>query len=407
MKPASLLAPLCALTLLVFTNAASGAPEKTPASPGADFPPVKLERLFWLIHPVCWQMNGGTVPSGYLEKSGGLTAENFLYSLEWEKRVNAAQKKFMDEMKPYEALIIYPISRSPPMLDLERHAEQTLGRRCLIMRRESVNEPKVLHGMKQPIRHFLEDEAMEGREQFWHQAPKAIQDEVRAEILQACQTTGYDWNPGALKVILYNRLLAQDIKDMLAERKLIYDPATLRSVAFGEGFEQCAMTWKALIPGYVGLAQPIENNFDLSVSGAPILFDATLKDEVKLPDHVRLFLWEKADGRVMGLFYRATVRFGDRQLFAQVPIDGLPLAAWDVRKQCWPANDSPLEVVQGKHRYLKVPVFASIRKDSSDVSYYLVASGVTLAQFRDVLVKARIGQKESPAAQAGGNRSNL
>ena len=382
---------LLAGALLLAANGTIGAAADKAAE--KDVKPLKIERLYWLIHPVCWGMNGGGIPGGYLEATG-LKAEDWHAALNWERRVNEEQKQFISNMKANEALIIYPISRSQPMLDLEQHAEKTLGRRCLILHRPAVAEPKVLHEMDQPIKHFLEDEQMEGRDTFWNQAPKAIQDEVRAEIIQACAANGYDWSPGALKVIIYNRLLAQDIKDMLAERKLSYDPATLRGVAFGEGFEQCAMTWKALLTGYLGLAHPIENDFDLSVSGAPVLFDAKLTEYVKLSDDVRLFLWEKGDGRVMALYYRPAVRFADRQQFAFLETDGLSLEAWGVLKKRWPADDSPLEVEHGEYSYLKVPVFASIRKDGTDGSYYLIASDVSMADFRERLVNARIGDGE-------------
>jgi hypothetical protein len=388
---------LLALTLLLVAagGTAGAAAEETAKKAPAEqeLKPVKIERLYWMVHPVCWGLHGGGIPEGYLE-AAGVTAEDFYYTLEWERRVNEEQKQFMSSMKPNEALIIYPISRSAPMLDLEQHAEKTLGRRCLIINRVVVAEPSVLHGMDDPIRRFLEDEQMEGRDAFWNQAPKAIQDEVRAEIIQACQSTGYNWNPSALKVIMYNRLLAQDIKDMFVERKLSYDPTTLRGVAFGEGFEQCAMTWKALIPGYMGLTYPIENNFELSVSGAPMLFGVTLKEYVTLPNNVRLFLWEKADGRMMALYYRAAVNFADPQLFAHVPIDGLSLEAWGVVKKRWPIDDSPLELEHGEFSYLKVPVFATIRKHLTDESFYLIAKDVSFEQFRDVLVNARISEAE-------------
>ena len=365
------------------------ADDQATATAGEEVKPVKIERICWLIHPVCWSMHGGGIPAGYLDATG-LKAEDFMYSLEWERRVNQEQKRFMDNMKPNEVLIVYPISSCKAMLDLERHAQKTLGRRCLIMRRGPVAAPKVLNEMADPIRHFLEDEEMEGRDAFWNQAPKEIQDELRVEIRHACEATGYDWNPGALKVIIYNRMLAYDIRNMLAERKLIYDPATIKGMAFGEGFEQCAMTWKSLIPDYLGWANPIENDFELSVSGAPVLFDAKVREYVKLSGNVRLFLWEKADGRVMGLYFKAASRFADPQLFAHVRLDGMSLEAWGVIKKRWPADDSPLSVEHGEDTYLKVPVFASLRKDPADGSYYLIARDISFEAFRQRLVEARI-----------------
>jgi hypothetical protein len=64
-------------------------------------------------------------------------------------------------------------------------------------------------------------------------------------------------------------MIAYDIQKAFSERGLVYDPANVECVASGEGFEECAMTWKSMVARYLGLAHPIENDYELSVSGAP------------------------------------------------------------------------------------------------------------------------------------------
>jgi len=354
---------------------------------------VEIDKIYFLIHPTCWehQVHAHTDEQfrAYLEdyiKNGG-NASNWFTALNWERAVNKKQMQLISRFKPNEAMIIYPIGDSPPMLGLIEHAEECLGKRCVVLKRSGFVEPKVLHDMDEPIRHFLEDEQMEGRDEFMAAFPDRWRDDAIAEIRQMCQISGYDWNPGALKVVLGNRTWADEIAEEFAERNLTYDPQTVEAEAFGEGFEQCAMTWKALIPGYLGWTNPIENDFNLSVSGGQFLFDAELKDRSDLGDGIRLFIWERSHGIPVALYQQPAPQFAARQLHAYVPLDGVFLEAWSLSKKAWPADDSPLETVDG---CLKVPVFRALRQGNED-SYYLLGANMTWETFRDLLSAATIG----------------
>ena len=354
---------------------------------------TRIDKIYFLIHPTCWehQVHAQTDEQfrAYLEdyvRNGG-NASNWFTALNWERDVNQKQKQLMSRMKPNEAMIIYPIGETPPMLELIEHAQKCLGCRCVVLRRAGFAEPKVLHDMDEPIRHFLEDEQMEGRDEYMAAFPERWRDDAMAEIRQTCEIIGYEWNPGALKVVLGNRTWADEIAEEFAKRNLIYDPQTVEAVAFGEGFEQCAMTWKSLIPGYLGWANPIENDFNLSVSGAQFLFDAELKDRMDLGDGIRLFVWERSHGIPIGLYQKPAPRFADRTSYAHVPLDGIFLEAWSLGKKVWPADDSPLETVDG---CLKIPVFTALRKGNED-SYYLIGANMGYEALRDLLSTATIG----------------
>ena len=356
--------------------------------------PVKIDKIYFLIHPTCWehQVHAGDADRfrAYMDdyrKTRGRSATDWFITLNWERKVNRDQKELMDQLKPNEAMVIYPIGGSPPMLGLIERAEKRLGRRCIVLQRTGFAEPKVLHDMDEPIRHFLEDEQMEGRDEYMAALPDKWRDDAMAEIRQTCQALGYGWNPGALKVVMGNRIWADEIDEEFAKRGLTYDPATVTAEAFGEGFEQCAMTWNALIPGYLGWANPIENDFNLSVSGAHFLFDASLKERIDLGAGVRLFMWERSHGVPMGLYQQPAPRFAGPQLHAHVPVDGVFLEAWNLCRQAWPADDSPLETVDG---CLKVPIFTGLRKGNED-SYYLMGANLDYDAFRGLLSTARIG----------------
>ena len=65
-----------------------------------------------------------------------------------------------------------------------------------------------------------------------------------------------------------------EIEGALRSRGFIFDKASVECEGFGESFEGCSMTWKSMLPHYLGLQNPIENNYELSVSDAPVLFNA-------------------------------------------------------------------------------------------------------------------------------------
>src|SRR5207248_3076639 len=109
----------------------------------------------------------------------------------------------------------YPIGNRKAMTDLQEYAEQQLGRRCIIVH----SNP--------PIRN-------EDPRQF---LPESIKSELMDELVETAQKNGYDWSAGALKVMLYNRKIATEIREEFRQRGLHFDPTTVKMLAFGEGFE--------------------------------------------------------------------------------------------------------------------------------------------------------------------------
>jgi len=215
--------------------------------------------------------------------------------------------------------------------------------------------------------------------------PEGLAEELEAEIREACETIGYDWGIGAFKVIYYNRVLALDIEEKFRENGLIYDPQTVEGMAFGEGLEQCAMTWKCMLPHYMGLAKPIENDPSLSVIGAAYLVNAEFKERVLFADDVCLLLCEGEDGRPIALFHRTAVQLKDPQLYAHVPIEGLNLEVWGMYDKFWSAQ-APTAMPPG---HLHVPVFTADRTDRNTY-YYLIASDISFEDFRERLAGVEI-----------------
>ena len=250
--------------------------------------------------------------------------------------------------------------------------------------------PGAWRELSNPIEHFLHDDKLEGKTEYLKDVPSEIRRELEAEVREACRARGFDWGVGGLEVLYTSRMFALDIQNKLKAHGLYYDPATVKSEAFGEGFEQCAMTWKAMVVPYLGLANPADNVFDLSVSGARFLVEARFKERLRLGDDVRLYLLEGQDGRSIGLYARAWCRLKDPQFYAHGPLENVSLEVWSEKKygsKHWPTDDSPIKVENG---CLKVPVFNAIRRDATDGAFYLIAGGVSFDEFRQRLVTAAI-----------------
>ncbi len=364
---------------------------------------IALSRINWIIHPYCWNMYD-RMPGG--NEPGGCKPELWHACRDRELEIHELHMEFVSSLKPDEALIIYPIGESAPMLRLIQHAKSTLGTRCFVEKRR-VGGVQFMEGVEDPIRRFLDDEDLPGRREFIHgaltdlgtrEAPAGLAEEVEEEIREACRHIGYDWNYQALKVIYYNRMLAYDIEGTFRGPQgrgpgLTYDPATVDCMACGEGFEQCAVTWKAMLPHYMGLGKPIENDFRLSMSGAPYLLRAELRERVHLGGDLRLFLWDGVDGERIALFCRASARLRDPQLLACVPIEGLDIEIRNVSNDLlWPAEEPSQAPLKAEDGSLRVPVLMGTRRGGGPPydCHYVIARDTTPEGFRSLLVDAEV-----------------
>jgi hypothetical protein len=263
-----------------------------------------------------------------------------------------------------EAMIVYPIGRRQAMLELEQHCERRLGKRCLIVRSES---PQM--NRKVDFREIL---------------PEAVRLQIADDLLEAIQKNGQD-PKFDLEMIAYNRIIAFEIEEEFAKRGITFDPKTVEAVAFGEGFAACAMNWKAMVPYYLGMSKPIENDFLLSVDGPVQLRFSTFRERIALGDDVRLFLWELKDGRPLALYGRARARFSDPQLFVELPFrnDQVRLLRQSGKEELIVPEDD------GKTR---VPVYAALRR-TGDFPAYIVGQDVLFSEFRRKLLTASVGPK--------------
>lgn len=81
--------------------------------------------------------------------------------------------------------------------------------------------------------------------------PTGLATDIENKLHEACRTIEYTWRSEFLEVIYYSRLIAPKIEQAFKDRNLVYDLQTVKSTALGEGFEQCAMTWKSMLSAYL------------------------------------------------------------------------------------------------------------------------------------------------------------
>ena len=372
------------------------------ADAGTD--PLNVRQIYFMFHPVCWQTAGLDPPPGDWDQHSPYSRPVWDATYQKELEVNRLQKELMSRMKPDEVLLLFPIGDEAPMLKLQEYASRTLGRRAIVVDRELRHPPAGWRNLDHPLEQFLADPDLPGRAEFLDGVPPEIQEELEAEIREAIDEAGAvaaTWNPAVLEVLYYSRMAASDIRNEFRKYNLRFDAATTQGVAFGEGFEQCAMTYKQMLVPYLGLQTPVDNRYDLSVSGASFLMGSRFRERVDLDANLRLYLWEGTGARLVGLYTRAWCRLQDPLLYARIPVQGLEFQVREVHgKLCWPDPAAPELALETEDGELKLPVYNGIRRDyrwhdvvnTAEDACYLIARDMTYGEFRRLLVNARISR---------------
>jgi hypothetical protein len=190
--------------------------------------------------------------------------------------------------------------------------------------------------------------------------------------------SGFRWNSGPLVQPIIARGWAERIKSELDERGMSYDPASVRAEGWGESFEGCVANYTRYLGRYLGLSNPIEIEFEMTVPDARFLLRADLLERIALSHDVHLFLWKLHDGRLVGWFHRALVDIGDAPLFSRINVGRMRVEVVGKRELYWPIRDSHVVWDDGN---LVVPV---------EEDHYIIARETGKEEFRDALVGAEL-----------------
>ncbi len=108
-------------------------------------------------------------------------------------------------------------------------------------------------------------------------------------------------DPDALKDY-YDRI-NRKIAGQTAAQNLAFDPATCKTVIWGQSFEGCAAGFGSAIASGLGLKTCTQFSYEMSAPDAPFLLNAWFVQNVPVPDSdVQAYLFDLDDGRCAAFF---------------------------------------------------------------------------------------------------------
>lgn len=346
--------------------------------------PVVIEKIYFLIHPLLYR-----APYAPRDGDDPLAATRYQRYVEYEKKISQRWFEAISNMGPKEALVIG--AGSCPR-DLREFAEKHLGARGVVIQDNLISQP-----------------------QLWEQLSQEGKVSLGRDLLAMYWKHGYAWTSDPLGQPVIALGWAERAKQIFKQRGLTFDPKTVKAEGWGESFEGCVINYGRYLGTYLGLANPIEDNFEMTVPDAPFLLTAKLLETVPLKRSVRLYLWKAENGQMVALFQKAQAVIGEPSLFAQFPLTGLKLEVRSrMDRPMWPKNLPPEEgsAAEAMARLLKkkrippwelkrqaagstsvelngelkVPIPAPLVSDAS----YIFVQGSTLADLRAVLANAKL-----------------
>ena len=108
-------------------------------------------------------------------------------------------------------------------------------------------------------------------------------------------------HPGPLRAY-YGRIIGR-IRRQMADEGLAYDPATCRTIIWGQSFEGCASGFGSAVASGLGLKTLTQLDYRMSAPDAPFLLGARFLETQAVPgSDVEAYLFDLADGRFAAFF---------------------------------------------------------------------------------------------------------
>jgi hypothetical protein len=101
----------------------------------------------------------------------------------------------------------------------------------------------------------------------------------------------------------YYRRIKHQILQQLSAQRLMFDPATCKTIIWGQSFEGCASGYGSAVASYLGLKTLTQFDYHMSAPDAPFLLKAKFLQTVAVPaSDVEAYLFDLADGRYAAFF---------------------------------------------------------------------------------------------------------
>ncbi|MDP6124896.1 MAG: hypothetical protein QGH20_03980, partial [Candidatus Latescibacteria bacterium] len=249
--------------------------------------PIQIDTIFFLIHPLCYESHAEDPEF----------SSKYRHYIDYEKKIKERWLARIEEMASNEALVVGSPGCS---MELEEFVVQRLGHRGLVIRDVITHQPELWDTL-------LSDETKTA---------------LGKDLLSMYWKHEFQWKSDPLGQPIIARGWAERIKMEFGERGLVYDPDTVRTEGWGESFEGCVANYTRFLGTYLGLANPIEDEFEMTVPGAKILLTARFVERISIDSTVRLYLWEVRDGRFVGWFHKAMAAIGDPSVVARFATAG-------------------------------------------------------------------------------------
>lgn len=291
--------------------------------------PKTVERITFLVHPYC-----------YAESLRARYAENFPYWEEYHRyELGVAERwhRAIDGMGERDVVVYHPCYESTEEKDLAERCRRRLGDRFFTQAfRASLYTAEILGAIAPDIENAFK---------------------IRGK---------YRWHAHDLRVAAFSWAYSHDVLAAFHERRIAFDPSSVRLRAMGESFEGCANNWSTMLPPYLGVPARMEMPFELSVPDTRFLLACRYVKRVELPFDTALHLLVEPPNNPVAFWVRERVSLQDVSYCATF---GIPPERLSVR-----IRDGSVVFAEGKRCSEKVPP-SVIQPDSGAATRIMVASG--------------------------------
>lgn len=335
-----------------------------------------IDKIYFMVHPITYAEPYEKI----LSQRPDLDERHLKWFWEREREVRPKQDALIRNLGEHEALVLYPIGPKAIMSQIEAFARCRLGSRCIVL----------------PTGRSILGSIGRGA---WAHIEEKIKAEIADDIARMVARYMYDWQSREVKTIILSRLYADYITRGFHDANLQFDPQKVKAEAFGESFDGCVTTWTNMTASYLGLANPVEKNYELSVPDLAFLMTADFVERISLGNHISLYLWEDADGAPIGLFAKGSYRSFDPRFFAVFPLDGWHVSVkTSLDREVWPIGGEQNPAVRLEEGNIHVPVHTGSRRNALkqgpaaviDTAHCIFGHAVSMNDFRERLTQAKI-----------------
>ncbi|MHB1355961.1 MAG: hypothetical protein ACYCZF_08290 [Anaerolineae bacterium] len=332
----------------------------------------RLNKLYFLIHGFCWACieanNTTSQPNPHHQP---YLVREYTCSRAWCAR--------LADLTDTQVLVVVPFGPSPQANDFYAQARAVLGDRYILL-----DAP---------------DPLVPG---FWADQDADYALMLMSELGSAFVHQQYAWNKEELHTALHCRALCRQFEALLAQRGYEYDAATVAVEAWGASFDGCVTKYTLNLRRMLGLDQPVDINYALTVPDAPFLLGIMDAECVLLDNGLRLYLFASGDQTIV-LYTATSQALSDQPVYVQLQV---PADLLSVRSKqgirLWPEPEEyhlptappgcyepPQQVVRYEDGCLYIPVNAGyVYRLAKAPAYLFFPQTMPYSQARSIALSA-------------------